>query len=119
MIDKTPTEQLRKGLTKCGVKWKQGMAWNVTHTDGWMYVEDVDTGLLSAESAYDLTPEQAIAATVGAGTCRISSANEYDGFWWAHLTCGHAVAFAEKWLDDDESSFPARFCPVCGRQVAQ
>ena len=61
------TEELRRLLDERGVEWTQGMAWNVTVINGdWLVVEDVDFGTLSVSTtAYQLTPEQAIAATLG------------------------------------------------------
>ena len=63
------TEKLRALLDERGVEWTQSMAWNVTVINGdWLVVEDVDFGTLSVSTtAYQLTPEQAIAATLGGG----------------------------------------------------
>jgi hypothetical protein len=60
------------------------------------------------------TPEQAIAATVGRGTCEVDASlywdvNPDDPYWEYELSCGHTV----KW-DDPK---PPKFCPECGKEV--
>lgn len=61
-----------------------------------------------------VTPEQAIAATVGSGTCEVDASlywdvNPDDPYWEHELSCGHTV----KW-DDPK---PPKFCPECGKEV--
>lgn len=65
-----------------------------------------------------MTPEQAIAATLGAGTCcAIISDNltesEGMGDAWADCSeCGHLL-----FVLTDPNSEPPNFCPNCGRRV--
>lgn len=58
-----PTELLREGLTKRGIEWRSGLE-GVTFVGDWCFVE-YDNGKLAATCEPVLTPEQAIAATLG------------------------------------------------------
>lgn len=66
------------------------------------------------------TPEQAIAATLGSGTCKaIISDNltesEGTGDAWADCSeCGHLL-----YVLTDPNSEPPNFCPNCGRRVVE
>ena len=113
----TATDELRRMLDERGVEWTQGMAWNVTVINGdWLVVEDVDFGTLSVSTtAYQLTPEQAIAATLGSGTCEVVAqtwedrgGDEEDTYKY-ELSCGHTV----RMLDCE----PLHNCPRCGKAV--
>jgi len=112
------TEELRALLDARGVEWTQGMAWNVTVINGdWLIVEDIDFGTLSVSTTtYQLTPEQAIAATLGVGECEMD----------AHGNCTACGEFvAKSWehvrrFDGGYEAKPCRahnYCPNCGRRV--
>lgn len=108
----TATGRLRALLNERDAEWKQGMAWNVTVINGdWLVVEDVDFGTLSVSTmAYMLTPEQAIAATLGSGECEIvehyaASTRGEIGRERVKLSCGHIVERHSK------------FCQECGAKV--
>lgn len=74
-------------------------------------------GGLSVEThRHYLTPEQAIAATLDAGTCKVESMRGYtDAFahtsWHVELSC-HT-------LDAWEDTEPPNYCPICGRKVVE
>jgi len=57
------TELLREGLTERGIEWSSGLK-GVTFVGDWCFVE-YDNGKLAATCEPVLTPEQAIAATLG------------------------------------------------------
>ena len=63
MTDSQTTELLREGLTKRGIEWRSGLE-GVTFVGDWCFVE-YDNGKLAATCEPALTPEQAIAATLG------------------------------------------------------
>lgn len=63
MVDNRTTELLREGLTERGIKWRSGLE-GVTFVGDWCFVE-YDNGRLAATCEPVLTPEQAIAATLG------------------------------------------------------
>ena len=63
MTDNRTTELLREGLTEHGIEWRSGLK-GVTFVGDWCFVE-YDNGKLAATCEPVLTPEQAIAATLG------------------------------------------------------
>lgn len=65
MTDNRTTELLREGLTEHGIEWRSGLE-GVTFVGYWCFVE-YDNGRLAATCEPVLTPEQAIAATLGGG----------------------------------------------------
>ena len=76
MNDSRTTELLRKGLTEHGIEWKSGFD-GVTFVGDWCFVE-YDNGRLAATCESVLTPEQAIAATLGGGECEVALARLVD-----------------------------------------
>lgn len=57
------------------------------------------------------TPEQAVEATLGRGTCKVEGSIDYGEFgcWQYDLSCGCRIL----WPDSE----PPTFCPECGRRV--
>lgn len=122
MTDKTATERLREGLTARGVEWKatvNPIGCVFTHWDspvlGGMRIHacDNEDGTLNIFDGCDLTPEQAIAATVGAGTCRCKveeSDDYYDTYTRYHMGCGYTMY-------GDEFDDPPKFCAWCGGRI--
>ena len=114
MTDNRTTELLREGLTERGIEWRSGLE-GVTFVGDWCFVE-YDNGKLAATCEPVLTPEQAIAATLGRpkvkkvrGTWWGPSGEEYDGL--ACSGCG-------EWIDGDldcigDADGPS-FCHHCG-----
>ena len=114
------TDELRRMLDERGVEWtyKDGTVryesnghWHLA----WAYNDDK----MVVSMGY-LTPEEAIAATLGAGTCRNVS-DPPEGFlcsecgWGdfaepSHLLTGSCYAGLAK---------GPRYCPNCGRKVEQ
>lgn len=123
------TDELRKLLDERGVEWTYSIGpfpqtnWEVG--DVVWHAKELTNGL-DVATRY-LTPEQAIAATVGRGTCEWQGSvgqgwcqgvydetrDEYAGFFatWHILGCGHGVLMA-----DDEKP---NYCLSCGREVRQ
>lgn len=117
----TATDRLRALLDERGVEW-----WNETdpdpqtitmaRTDGQLieYHENANgsTGY-HIFNMRDLTPEQAVEATLGRGTCRVVSARIIDhgeDRYETELSCGHVVHLPPEDFD---------WCPNCGRRVSQ
>jgi Tfp pilus assembly protein PilV len=66
--------------------------------------------------AVKLTPEQAIAATLGRGTCHDVYPNATYCFTCSE--CGHVRRFIQGWNNvTDSSQDEFNFCPNCGRKV--
>lgn len=117
----TATERLRALLDERGVEWRDdssiyGTRRTVWKVDGVTFVAAEVSGRLKV-SGY-LTPEQAIAATLGRGECHpIISDNltesEGMGDAWADCSeCGHLLFV----LTDPSSEVP-NYCPNCGAKV--
>lgn len=119
MTDNRTTE-LREKLTELGVKW-----WPM-HNNG--YYEDRDTEFVAngkkhtahewgdGLAVYNLTPDQAIAATLGSGTCHIV---ERNGDWYCDA-CGEMVGTcdpASELFIDGNAVELWNYCPSCGCKV--
>ena len=123
------TERLRELLDERGVEWHDtkigkgfitvyehdGITWIATeHSSGRLSVKGC---VKPTQGHYDgMTPEQAIAATLGPGTCKI---HDCEGSFSAvnrpvwRCDCG---AFMTQYTDATTYHKP-RFCPNCGRKV--
>ena len=123
----TATEELRRMLDERGVEWDElighpvvvGTEWH--DSDGYPctaleHADDVPDGMLSVQANF--TPEQAIEATLGRGTCHPvanDNLNESEGTGdaWANCSeCGYLLCV----LTDPSSPMP-NYCPSCGRKV--
>ena len=127
----TATDELRRLLDERGVKWK---AWDGTHPitvwhdETYLYefieyrlvngakqvngcLSDNDGHCELTIKVFNCTPEQAIAATLGAGTCHLKpwEMERDTGFYDSmECDCGYVADVA------DWASW--HFCPSCGRQ---
>lgn len=116
-------DELRRMLDERGVEWtKPKRIWwelidcepddSVTIVEG-VTIEAATDGMLVV---YPLTPEQAIEATLGRGTCHIAVQDnlaETDGMGDVWLECD-----ACNWQMPLEPSTPRfNYCPNCGREV--
>lgn len=104
----TATERLRQLLDKRGVEWDKGAFPNEART----YWQDTvarpwDTQRLFVHAL--LTPEQAVEATLGRGTCR-RVLYKPTGV----LVCSECGAGMPRQLD---KYCYLHFCPNCGRRV--
>ena len=88
MTDKRTTEQLREGLTEHGIEWRSGLE-GVTIVGDWCFVE-YDSGKLAATCEPVLTPEQAIAATLGSGTLTAEQVSKAVYAHSIHADCADA-----------------------------
>ena len=121
------TDRLRELLDERGVEHYDGTErtlWGYEQTgeDTGIYrfaASEISGGFLQFDM-FRITPEQAIAATLGAGTCKaIISDNltesEGTGDAWADCSeCGHLL-----YVLTDPNSEPPNFCPNCGRRVVE
>lgn len=108
----TATDELRALLDERGVEWGETdtyrllvTSWNDASGHSWVFMEHRD-GSFSKLTAYHLTPAQAIAATLGRGTCTMAHEDGNDT-WWSCNEC------------DADVYLPTRpkFCWNCGREV--
>ena len=111
----TATDELRRLLDGRGVEW-----WNETDPIpqtvtmarvGEQLIEYHENVNGSAGyhvfNVHDLTPEQAIEATLGSGTCEMEYVPDWMG--WHCKSCDHL----RQGLRDQKP----RYCPNCGRAV--
>ena len=120
------TEELRRTLDDRGVEWTMydGKSCRDTYyrfgnCDHAVYTEYVDGSKCIQAVWYDLTPEQAIAETLGKHerTCRmeltdLNSGSAYRDVW----LCGECGEQVEQHTVMGKSN-PPNYCPNCGARV--
>ena len=106
------TDELRRLLDERGVKWEDHSGSIEQRTvyrtpNGWCYVSTANDKWLSYVEYHDMTPEQAIDATLGRGTCEVEYVSDWMGW--------HCKACDTLWqgLRDQAPSY----CPNCGKKV--
>ena len=122
----TATDELRTRLTEQGIRWwqKRGYTrWKIdteygpTFFSAWQTSHDTLT--LSMFNKYNLTPQQAIDATLGRGEC--DNKGNIERFICSECGC-RLVLCDEEWeptmLVDGAAMVP-NFCPNCGRRVRE
>ena len=117
----TATDELRRMLDERGVEWSSPSGLNSSFADSITFIGDV-AGVSEIDGSdllrinFDGTPEQAIDATLGRGTCKI---HDCEGSFSAvnrpvwRCDCG---AFMTQYTDATTYHKP-RYCPNCGRKV--
>lgn len=120
---KTSTERLRAMLDERGVRWKRkrgrkhdGTEWHdqfgvyaeAVQEYSWDGFEHPEGKLLVRHGVDYLTPAQAIAATLGAGTC-----TDIGRYCFTCSECGWAANEPHHAL----GGFWPTYCPNCGRRV--
>ena len=117
----TATDELRRMLDERGAKYEVDDAETVMVTrweayGDWVSFIEYDNGETKFYiDARRMTPEQAIAATVGRGPCHVTkrTAGYFDGTryneWTFEFSCGH-------WYRGG-NPVPPSFCCHCGRRI--
>lgn len=113
----TATDELRKLLDERGVEWKDHHYdnhtwWSDDNNIGWHAENRPAVTCLYVKIEAVLTPEQAIAATLGRGACQQeergwSTEGDHARVW---LTCGHDC------MVETVADLP-NYCPNCGAKV--
>lgn len=114
MISNRAIDNLRRLLDERGVDWDDldgGSTW--TGGDGRVHYarqEFTFGGLTDEVTVYHLTPEQAIAATLGNKTCkRVKSGTKMDGSpRYRCSDCGYGIG-DKRWA----------YCPKCGLRIGE
>ena len=114
----TVTDELSRMLTERGVKWREHR-WGGGHSVTtiwrargveWHYRENRFGELrLHADG---LTPEQAITATLGQGTC-----HDVGRYCFTCSECGHTTSEPHHMFNRNDPNVMPIFCPNCGRKV--
>ena len=99
------TEELRRMLDERGVEWHGDIATYWGDADA---VESLFADNALDVSLYAISPEQAVEATLGRGTCRLEREPDSDRLWW----CSNCRSYHEH-----VSEFPWEYCPRCGAKV--
>ena len=114
----TATEVLRRLLDERGVEWWQSVNmlgcvftrwYSPLFSDEVVAIENGD-GELELFS-HLMTPEQAIAATLGCGEC-VNMDGETDAEWFTCSECNTEIRVHEPF-----DAFSIHYCPNCGRKV--
>ena len=121
----TATDELRRMLDERGVEWMPSVFdrqhetfYSTENGVGFIVTEFPEIGRMSLACDMRITPEQAIEATLGRGTCHpVANDNltesEGTGDAWADCSeCGYLLCV----LTDPSSQMP-NYCPNCGRKV--
>lgn len=125
----TATERLRELLDERGVEWIP-VAWNPKRetfyhaANGVGFCADEYTDGVKIYTDATITPEQAIAATLGTGTCRITRqftcsecGHQYPTRnYEPYETCDGRTEYASLGYDMLDCEKP-NYCPNCGRKV--
>lgn len=126
------TDTIRAMLDERGVEWWQSANmlgciftrwYSPLFGDEVVAMENGEEGLVLFD--HFMTPEQAVEATLGRGTCRnVRSADHTIAFECSE--CGCWVAYDEYWEtgiyvlhETGQEHIHPRFCPNCGRRVEQ
>lgn len=127
MTDSNATERLRELLDERGEKWR---AWPGKNDTIWSMYDEPHT---ATESIYGtlivtgITPEQAVAATLGAGECE-NLEKRNASLWFVCSKCGAQAGngtYSEEWMHQDHTDEecaeydgePFNYCPNCGKAV--
>ena len=110
------TEELRRMLDERGVEWQGKPELIISGIEKGTEFDAADGRLVRAVEALDgticlshITPEQAIAATLGTGTCHVTD----NGPWGYPYVCSACGAS----FDPDVNNGELNYCPNCGRRV--
>ena len=104
------TDELRRMLDERGVEWAYSHEWE----DKTFWPDANGVNATSTEWGRGLlvhavlTPEQAIAATLGTGTCHVTD----NGPWGYPYVCSACGAS----FDPDVNNGELNYCPNCGRR---
>lgn len=121
------TDRLRAMLDKRGIPWKDYGHPHRTWWGAWYAEERPSVNGLFLKVEGIVSPEQAVAVTLGRGTCRVDVLNTGDcaGYecseYIMHCNgCGHEFGHVLYNEDGDVwMSERPNFCPNCGRKVVE
>lgn len=114
------TERLRALLDERGVEWMDdsyaqlwSTVWHGRDGKQWRLTEN-RSGMLTELKAWQATPEQAIDATLGPGTCH--AVFEVDAMSEDERVGEYVCSECGETFNDGHGEFP-HYCPGCGRVV--
>ena len=113
------TKILRRLLDERGIEWWHDDDLSPDHTE-WMTDEAAYTSLgmdgdtLAIQTIRKMTPEQAVEATVGRGTCHIETVSADARDWPDNQRCDACGGTICMVLPE-----APRYCPNCGRRIVE
>ena len=124
----TATERLRQLLDERGVGWRRTPHYSSESMDNetvfcgigieWLASDHLNGRLGLRALKYEVTPEQAVEATLGRGTCRMTLADLRGPAYTDVYECSECGHQTMVYTVMDESE-PPRYCPECGRKVEE
>ena len=112
------TDTIRAMLDERGVEWTEPNNKARSHTTYWtagflrcIAVEFNDGMVSIASSSGDITPEQAVEATLGRGECELIHTRDKPRSKALTLTCSECGWWTDRINDE------WRYCPRCGKRV--
>lgn len=112
------TKILRRLLDERGAEWMPSVFdpqhetfYSVDNGVGFIVTEFPEIQRMSLACDMRITPEQAVEATLGRGTCRITD----NGPWGYPYVCSACGAS----FDPDVNNGEFNYCPNCGRRVVE
>jgi len=112
----TATDELRRLLDERGVEWWEEYGftyWKNKFGYSCNCATGHESGMVSV--LFDAKPEQAVEATLGRGTCRMTHIEDEERIlhgWMECSECGPVYPPAAERIQD-----AVKFCPFCGRKV--
>lgn len=123
----TATEELRRMLDERGVEWRRTPHYSSESIDNetvfrgegieWIANDHLNGHIGLRALRYEVTPEQAVEATLRRETCRMTRVENEERIlcgWVECSECGPVYPPAAKAIQD-----AIRFCPYCGRRVVK
>lgn len=109
----TATDKLRRLLDERGVEYRASHSGYVIEIGPYITAFANPTKTTVDVSLFRITPEQAITAALGRGTCHIVMISPG---WWECDECANSI----DWDSCDPNDPPScNFCPNCGREVVE
>lgn len=116
----TATDELRRMLDERGIEYRvydepdESIICTCWEACGFLWDADDREERIYLSADRLITPEQAIAATLGTGTCQVDTTENWLPAERYHR-CKHCGAFFA--VLDASGDIPPRFCPNCGRRI--
>ena len=115
----TATDELRRRLDERGVEWTPSVFdpqhetfYSTENGVGFIVTEFPEIQRMSLACDMRITPEQAIAATLGQGTC-----HDVGRYCFTCSECGHTTSEPHHMFNRNDPNVMPNFCPNCGRKV--
>ena len=125
----TATERLRQLLDERGVEWRRTPHYSSESMDNetvfcgigieWLASDHLNGRLGLRALKYEVTPEQAVEATLGRGTCR--NVSDFPSRTFVCSACGGRLDLVDEFdnptMQHDDGSIGPHYCPNCGGKV--